>query len=86
MLLNASRDDVRQFMIAEMNAIQKQRYPKTVEAREEAEKKRRRRAQQPAPPALVPEFERAEHLSAARRSQYNSHVAIYGPKCVARCE
>lgn len=83
MLLNAPRAEVRQYVLDEMNIIQKLRYPQTVADREEAQKRRRRRTQPPpAAPAPAPQFDRVEDLNAARRHCYDAKVAIFGARCV----
>jgi hypothetical protein len=82
MLLNASRDDVRLHVLSEMNALQKQRFPQTVEKREAQARSRARRAQQPQAPALVPQFNRVQDLGAARLARYNAHAAVFGERCV----
>jgi hypothetical protein len=85
MLLNAPRAEVRQYILDEMNAIQKLRFPQTVAAREEAAQRRKRRPQQPQAPAAAPKFDRVEDLSDARRRRYDMQAAVYGTRCVLSC-
>jgi hypothetical protein len=82
MLLNAPREEVRQYVLAEMNAIQKQRFPQTVVDREAREKRRNRRAQQSAAAVPAPQFDSERDLSAARLKRYNATVAVYGARYV----